>query len=265
VCGTSFSFFITSKEPNVLLIKLPSAPGESPWAPAMILTVALWLGGGQATCAQTETPGKFAVTFPQESISIKQWMDDHQWESKRHKPKHFEVGSGRMRLVSKGDSVMIGTTQGFPLDPKRWPRLRLRLRIIQNPPGTDNAKKSGDDSAFRLYVAFDRGKTLFGPPHTIVYLWTEQVDANTLIKSPYFAKNMRYLSIGKGTTASEATDVAGWITIERNLVADYRQVFPHDKEEVPVVGGILLKCDSNNTGTSAESWLASIEILALDK
>lgn len=226
----------------------------------------------------TAMPVKPLVAFPVEPIGIKAWMAQHQWKSKRHNPHRFEVGNRRLRLVSQNDSVMIGTTHGLPADPHVWPRLRIRLRVTRTPTGTDNTKKSGDDAAFRVYVAFDRGKGVFGPPYTLVYVWTENVETETLMRSPYFRKKLRYLSIGKGVTLPPGHDAqrakaqgrpghgrqddSGWVTIERDLLQDYRSAFPTDRKQVPMVKGIMLKCDSNNTGTSAEAWLATLELLA---
>lgn len=241
----------------------------------MIAVLALHIhpAAGQALAPpESAKQVKPLVTFPEKNIAIEQWMEQHQWTSKRHDPGRFEVGNRRLRLASQNDSVMIGTENGFPIDPNAWPRLRFRVRVTKNPTGTDNATKSGDDAAFRVYVAFDRGKSWFGPPHTIVYMWMENVETETFIESPYFTKKLRYLSIGKGITGHNPqpganpghgfNDTAGWVTIERNLLQDYRRAFPNDSDEMPAVRSVMLKCDSNNTGTSAESWLATLELLA---
>lgn len=127
-------------------------------------------------------------------------------------------------------------------------------------------------------MAFDRGKGVFGPPHTLVYVWTENVKAETLMLSPYFRTKLRYLSIGQGVTDARGgetqgaktgdnpghtrQDESGWVTVERDLLQDYRRAFPDDTQPVPMVGGVMLKCDSNNTDTSAESWLETLELLA---
>ena len=240
-----------------------------------VLTAMVFLWSTSPAVGQAPARIKPLVAFPEEFIEIKQWLAQHQWQSKRHDPSRFEVGNRQLRLVSQDDSILIGTKHGFPLDPREWPRLRFRLRVTKNPTGTDNTRKSGDDAAFRIYVAFDRGKGLFGPPHTLVYLWTEKVAPETPIQSPYFTKKMRYLSIGQGVTGAAADhppprqpagpgrqDEAGWVTIERNLLQDYRRAFPNDTQAVPALRGILIRSDSNNTNTSAEAWLATLELLA---
>lgn len=217
------------------------------------------------------------ASFPQDPMPIKKWLDDNGWESKRNDPRRFEVGGGRLHMVSEKDSVMIGTERGFPVKVTEWPRARFRLRIGKTPVGTDLAKKSGDDAAFRLYVAFERGGGLFSPPNTLAYTWTEKTDGEAVIRSPHFG-NLRYLSIGKGVPAAEdkkegekksagkdekdAANPDGWMTVERNVAADYRLAFPDDKGEVPDLKGVMLKCDSNDTGTSAEAWVSTVELLA---
>ena len=50
-------------------------------------------------------------------------------------------------------------------------------------------------------------------------------------------------------------------TVERDLAADYRKAFPEVKQPVPPLTGILLKCDSNNTGTAGRSVVACVELV----
>ena len=82
-----------------------------------------------------------------------------------------------------------------------------------------------------------------------------------VIQSAHF-DNLRYLSIGQGAPKQEKDGRPKWITIERDLAADYRKVFPAAKKPVPAITGILLKCDSNNTGTAAAAEVARVELLA---
>jgi len=163
-------------------------------------------------------------------------------------------------MVSRKNSVAIGLERGFPVHTGKWPRIRFKIRVLSIPSGSDLKKKSGDDAAFRLYVGFDRNEGWFHPPHTIAYAWTENTDRDRIIQSPHF-KELRYLSIGKGLPPKEADGKEGWITIERDLRKDYRRAFPEDRKDVPALKAILLKCDSNNTGSSAKAEVKSIELV----
>lgn len=223
------------------------------------LGLAVLLLAGANPAGSAERVHKLA-DFPEERVEIKRWMKTHDWKSKRNSPRDFRIQSGRMHLVSDDDSVLIGTQKGMPLDPALWPRIRFRLRVDRNPEGTDLTKKSGDDAAFRIYVAFDEGGGLISPPNTIAYTWTEDLAPEALIQSPHY-KRLHYMSIGQGLT-SELSDANedGWITVERDLLADYRRVF--GGKQVPDLVGFMVKCDSNNTETSASAWLADLELVA---
>ena len=205
--------------------------------------------------------------FPRQPTEIREWMKQHDWKSKRNSPRDFELADGQLHLVSRDDSVLIGTRKGLALDPQEWPLLRFRLRVDENPRGMDLTRKSGDDAAFRIYVAFDRGGGLFSPPNTIAYTWTEDLKPDSLVRSAHF-KRLRYMSIGKGVTHEGSPAAAGtdaWVTIERDLVEDYRRAFPEERGPVPDFVGFMLKCDSNNTGTSASAWLSDLELVSPER
>jgi hypothetical protein len=187
-------------------------------------------------------------------------MKANGWETQRGNPRRFQVDAKRLSMVSRDDSVAIGLRRGFPFVVRKWPRIRFTFRVRRQPAGTDLTKKSGDDAAFRLYVAFDRDKGWFRPPHTIAYAWTGNVNPGRVIQSAHF-DNLRYLSIGEGAPTKDETGQPKWITIERDLAADYKKVFPEVRRPVPAITGILLKCDSNNTGTSAAAEVAKVELL----
>jgi len=201
------------------------------------------------------------LVLPPKPANIRDWMKAHGWETQRGNPDHFRVDAKRLYMVSRDDSVAIGLRRGFPFDPVRWPRIRVTFRVLRLPARTDLTRKSGDDAAFRLFVAFDRDKGWFHPPHTIAYAWTGDVEPGRVIQSAHF-DNVRYLSIGRGAPKPEKDGQPKWITIERDLAADYRKVFPAAKKPVPAITGILLKCDSNNTGTAAAAEVAGVELAA---
>ena len=75
-----------------------------------------------------------------------------------------------------------------------------------------------------------------------------------MIQSGHFS-NLKYISVGSGPTPG--TD---WVIVERDVAADYRRAFPGEAS-LPRLKGLALKCDSNDTKTSAESWLAGVELI----
>lgn len=194
------------------------------------------------------------VAFPDSSRPLAEWMAAEGWESKREDPGSWALEGGALHMAGKGDSVLIGTERGFPRAVSPGARLRVTLKVKTTPRGTDLAKKSGDDAALRVYVAFDKGGGLFSPQNTVAYAWTEREPAGTLIRSAHFA-NLNYVSIGHGPTPG-----ADWVTLDCDLAADYKRAFPKDSA-LPRLKGLLIKSDSNDTKTSAEAWLKSVELV----
>lgn len=193
------------------------------------------------------------LTLPAAKTDFSAWMKAGGWQSKRDRPSGWEISGGSLRLVSEGNSALIGTENGFPLDAGAAPRLRVTLKVKTVPRGSDLSRKSGDDAALRVYVAFDRGGGMLKPPNTIAYAWTEKDEAGTLIRSAHYP-NLYYISLGKGPTPQDR-----WTVAERDLAADYRRAFPNENG-LPRLKALMLKCDSNDTKTTAESALASIEL-----
>jgi hypothetical protein len=222
----------------------------------MVLLAAISIALSVPPVSATDEKTRVLVRFPEQASEIKTWMKENGWETQRGNPSRFRVGGGQLLMVSQKDSVAVGLRGGFPIKTADWSRLRFRFRVSKLPRGTDLTKKAADDAAFRLFIAFDRDKGLLRPPHTIAYAWTENVEAGKVIKSEHF-KNLRYISLGKGLPA----DPNQWITVERDLVADYRRVFPEADSSVPDLSGLLLKCDSNHTGTDAQSSVAFVELV----
>lgn len=192
--------------------------------------------------------------FPAGATDFAVWMTTGGWQSKRDRPDGWSIEDGALRLVSDGNSALIGTEAGFPLDAGPAPRLRVKLKVRTVPRGADLTRKAGDDAAFRVYLAFERGGGLLRPPNTLAYAWTGNDDEGSLIPSAHFS-NLHYISLGKGPTPLDR-----WTVVERDLAADYRRAFPKETG-LPRMKALMLKCDSNDTKTSAESMLASIELI----
>jgi hypothetical protein len=51
--------------------------------------------------------------------------------------------------------------------------------------------------------------------------------------------------------------VGEWVTVTRDLVADYRQAFG---EEPPAIVGVAIMTDADNTGEQATAWYGDLTL-----
>jgi hypothetical protein len=237
-------------------------PAQRPWCPAVVPKTAisgvalLAIAAGAPAPADPSPPAsavRQVAEFPDDEVPIDTWMKRYGWKVQRGDAARFRVGEARLAMVSDDDTVAIGTQQGFPVRPQEWPIVRFDVQVTALPEGAGLSQTGTDDAAFRLFVAFDRDRGIVSPPHTIAYTWSNDLAPGSVVQSEHF-ENVRYLVIGRGLTRP-----GEWVAVERELAADYRKVFPEAEGGVPALSGVLLKCDSNNTGTKAASAVRSIE------
>lgn len=151
------------------------------------------------------------------------------------------------------------------VDLAEHPILEWRWRVDKVPSGADIATDTTDDAAARLYVTFDyddlglidRIKLAllrrFGydkaPSRALNYLWSSHRAPGTVIESPYTDQIMM-MPVRTGTAR-----VGEWVTERRNVRADYREAYG---EAPPLVNGIALMTDTDNTGGTARALYGDI-------
>lgn len=163
--------------------------------------------------------------------------------------------SGRIaRLrIEPGDSLML-----------RW-RWKVNNIFEQG----DARRKDGDDYPARIYVAFEFEpekagffertkrkaiKTLFGeelPGRALNYIWANRLEKGRGIANPYTDQTWM-IAVNSGTA-----QLGEWVTVTRDIVADYREAFG---EEPPPIVGIGIMSDSDNTGESASARYGDITL-----
>jgi hypothetical protein len=182
----------------------------------------------------------------------------------------------RYELVTEeGKQVVKATTEGgasgliarVNLAPTESLVLRWRWKVSNVFEQGDARKKSGDDYPARIYVAFrfqpekagffERAKrktveVLFGetlPGNALNYIWANTLPEGKFVPNPYTEKTMM-VAVNSG-----AGQVGNWVTVERDIMADYRRAFG---EAPPPVVGIAIMSDSDNTGETATAWYGDI-------
>ncbi len=175
-----------------------------------------------------------------------------QWEARKFKgDTEYTVtemaGSHALKAESKASaSAMI---YRYKYDLKKYPILVWKWRVENTLIKGDESKKEGDDYAARVYVIFPHRLPLF--TKSINYIWANRLPKGNHIPNPFYSKAVM-VAVQSGDEY-----VGKWITEKRNVYEDYKTLFG---EEPPLVGGIAVMTDTDNTGESATAYYDNIRI-----
>lgn len=185
----------------------------------------------------------------------------------------------RYRLVEdNGDQVVEATTDNsasgliarVSVEPGESLLLRWRWKVSNVFEQGDARKKSGDDYPARIYVAFrfepedagffERAKrktveVVFGeelPGNALNYIWANRLPEGRIVANPFTDTTMM-VAVNSGPQK-----VGEWVTVERDIVADYKAAFGRNP---PELAGVAIMSDSDNTGESATAWYGDIQLL----
>ncbi len=185
-------------------------------------------------------------------------------------------------LVNDGEQVVVkavseasasGLTKGVAIDPKDYPIVRWRWKVENLLQHSDVSRKDGDDYPARLYITFaydpDRvsfgrklkykaGRMLFGdiPIGALNYIWETKTPVGTIIENVYtdFAQMI--------VIESGSSRVGMWVEEERNIYEDYKKAFG---EEPPLINGVAIMSDTDNTKERAVAFYGDIEFRKASK
>jgi hypothetical protein len=193
-------------------------------------------------------PTKWKYLYERSLVDLKpEYMRDNE--------KFFVVqerNNNVLRVYTDGEAVhltMANEPEGFDWDVRTHPRLRWRWRAHRLPEGAREDKDELNDTGIALYVYFSIGGFLIPRPKAIKYTYSSTLPVGTVVT---YGK-MRVIVVASG-----ADGMGEWMTIERDVVADYRQYFGDAPPDRPL--SIRLWGDSDNTNTVAEADFDDIEL-----
>lgn len=192
------------------------------------------------------------VGFPQEAVPIKKWIKENRWEVQRGRADTFAIKENTLFMQNTDASTTIGVKFKEKIDPKKFPEIEFRARVDEIPRASNVTVRQIDDSAFRLFVLFDKGGWAFSPPQTIGYVWDTTKKVGAIGRSATFGK-VRYIVIGSGRDG-----LGEWKEYRRNILEDYKLLF--ESSNVPMIQAIGLKCDSNHSNGHAASAIQWIRL-----
>jgi len=185
-------------------------------------------------------------------------------------------------LVKDGGAVVVkatseasasGLIKEIKIDPKAFPIVRWRWKVENLLKNSDVSRKGGDDYPARLYITFEydpdkvsfgkklkfkAGQAIFGdiPIAALNYIWETKTPAGTIVENAYtdFAQMI--------VVESGPKKVGMWVEEERNIYEDYKKAFA---EEPPMINGVAIMSDTDNTKERATAYYGDIEFVRAGK
>lgn len=191
----------------------------------------------------------------------------------RHSRYELVQDEGTQVVEAHTSNSASGLIARVRLDPQKRPILEWRWKVSGVYEKGDARQKAGDDYPARIYVAFEfepdkagffeRAKrkaveALAGeklPGNALNYIWANKLPVDSLVPNPY-TETTQMIAVNSG-----AARAGEWVTVSRNIVADYEQAFG---EAPPTVVGIGIMSDSDNTGEAATAWYGNVSLSAKD-
>lgn len=169
---------------------------------------------------------------------------------------------GRPAMAVQSTAAVSVFRKVVQIEPEHLTTLQFSWRKSGLIAGADMALRDKDD-ALRIVLAFDGDRsrlsakdqimselalTLTGeemPYATLMYVWCNQREVGTVVSNP------RTDRIRKLVLESGRAGLGRWLDYERDIRADYRQVFGEEPGRLIAVG---LMTDTDNTRSSALTW-----------
>jgi hypothetical protein len=179
-------------------------------------------------------------------------------------------------LVDDGGTVVVkavsrdsasGLIRRIRIDPKQYPIIQWRWKAASLIATADNSKRTKEDSPVRIYIGFEgdvskldlhdrlffkviklaSGQEL--PYATLNYIWENSDPRGTVMSNPN-TDRIKMIVVESGPARLNR-----WVGYERNVVEDYQRAFG---TEPPMIVGVFLMTDTDNTGESATGYYGDI-------
>ncbi len=251
---------------------MPVKDGKA-FRPILFLLAILFLPGTlpQAGAKEVWVVGDFSNT-PAENRLPEGWEPLTFKKIERHTQYSLFPDEGRRVIRAVSRASASGLIRRITFDPHSFPILQWRWKITSVFKGGDVRRKEGDDYPARVYINFaydlqkagffesakyETARLIYGeypPAGAINYIWASKAPVGTLVDNPY-TDRAKMVVVESGDAKLNT-----WIEVQRNIVEDYRRAFGGDP---PMISGIALMTDTDNTGDSTVSFFGDIVLKAV--
>ena len=157
-------------------------------------------------------------------------------------------GKKVLHMKSKNEGSTISKDIKGKVNLKDTPILEWRWKAVVLPKDGNSCVKATDDQGAQMYVVWPR----FPEPvrsQIIGYVWDTTATLGTICKSEKTG-TVTYVIVRSGTA-----ELGKWHTERRNVREDYRRIYGSEPDGP---GAVSVAIDSNDTGSSSESFIGSI-------
>lgn len=178
--------------------------------------------------------------------------------------------NGSNVIKAQADQSASGLVREINIDLREYPIMEWRWKIANLITKGDPRHKDGDDYPARIYLTFaqDQNKLSFADkiahkfsgqyiPHSgLNYIWDNKTSVGSIVHNAY-TDRLRMITIESG-----GEKLNQWQNVTRNVLEDYRKAFGH---EPPLIVGIAIMTDADNTEESATAWYGDIRFKKLPR
>jgi hypothetical protein len=179
-------------------------------------------------------------------------------------------------LVQDGHTVVVkaiaessasGLVREIKINPKEYPIVEWRWKVSNILKKGDVHRKEGDDYPARIYITFEYDPSKLGffekakyeairllygqypPIGAINYIWESKAPEGTMVPNPFTDRVMMFV------VESGEEKLNQWVSEKSNVYEDYKKAFG---QEPPVISGVAIMTDTDNTGESAVAYYGDI-------
>jgi len=183
---------------------------------------------------------KPAVAGKFEGWTVKHWAGESRIDV-------VDTDAGRaLRLISKGSSSAI--YKDMEVDVSVYRYINWKWKAASLPKGGDVRIKGADDQAAQLYVIFPKWPSAVNS-RLLGYIWDTNAPTGLSVTSTKMSTT-KYVVVKSG-----AKGLGVWHQERRNVYEDFKALFGDERLKA---GRVSVMIDSDDTGSSAESYITDI-------
>jgi hypothetical protein len=157
-------------------------------------------------------------------------------------------GQTALHMRSENDSSTISRDIRGKVNLEATPLLEWRWKVTTLPKAGNSCRKATDDQAAQVFLVWPRFPEAVRS-RIIGYVWDTTAKAGTICPSEK-TRTVTYIVIRSGEA-----DLGKWLTEQRNVREDFKKIYGEEPESP---AAIALAIDSNDTKSTAESYIGSL-------